>query len=383
MRSSNRVEMLDPAEAVLRFLGSVGPSSEAEFYLRLFRSRAPESFATLAVDAASIEHRGDGVVLDLRFLHSLGLTPLVVLGLHDPDSAAAQRRELQTRLSAAGVNSEMLETDAPHARIAAAASSRAIPLLVAAGSGPSARLETLARMLTALETHKLIFLGMRGALTLQGERVSVVNLNARYDDLRASSDLDMHQQRLLEDSRRLIFELVPHRLLVTLTSPLNLMHELFTVKGAGTLLRRGARISRHDGYAGVDLSRLQSLLESSFGKSPSALLFERAMDRIYVEESYRGAALLSEMPLGAYLSKFAVTREAQGEGIGQDLWSAIGADYRALVWRARSDNPIRAWYERQCEGRFETGTWTVYVRGVPASEISEAIAYALAQPVDF
>ena len=375
--------VLEPAEAVLRFLASVGPSSDAEFYLRLFRSRAPESFAALSVDAAAIEHHADGVALDLRFLRSLGLTPLVVLGLHAPHTANSDRRELQARLVSAGVQCQALETDAAPERIAAAVNAGTAPLLVATGSGRSERLEVLARVLSALHTHKLIFLGPQGGLSLRGERVSVVNLSADYDALRSSAELDPSQHVLLDDSRRLIFELVPHRLLVSVTSPLNLMHELFTIKGAGTLLRRGARITRHDGFAGVDHARLEALLASSFGKPANPQLFARPLAHAYVEESYRGAALVVRTVLGGYLSKFAVTREAQGEGIGQDLWSVLTTDYSSLVWRARSENPIRAWYERHCQGRFETGAWTVYVRGVPPEKISEAIAFALAQPLDF
>jgi acetylglutamate kinase len=78
-----------------------------------------------------------------------------------------------------------------------------------------------------------------------------------------------------------------------------------------------------------------------------------------------------------------VTREAQGEGIGQDLWSALTADYAALFWRSRSDNPIRDWYERQCQGRYQAGAWTVYFRGLRPSDVPLAIERALAEPLDF
>ena len=89
------------------------------------------------------------------------------------------------------------------------------------------------------------------------------------------------------------------------------------------------------------------------------------MAHVYVEQDYRGAALVAQTPLGGYLSKFAVTREAQGEGIGQDIWTELIADHAALFWRARADNPVRAWYERQCQGRWGSGSWTVYTRGIP------------------
>jgi acetylglutamate kinase len=127
---------------------------------------------------------------------------------------------------------------------------------------------------------------------------------------------------------------------------------------------------------------LRELLEASFGRSIEPAFFGRPIRNAYVEESYRGAALVADGPRAGYLSKFAVTREAQGEGIGQDLWGALIADYTALVWRARRANPIRAWYERNCQGRFEAGEFTVYFRGLAADDVPEAIHFALAQPID-
>jgi acetylglutamate kinase len=210
-----------------------------------------------------------------------------------------------------------------------------------------------------------------------------VNLSTDYEDLRRSGELAPRQLQILDDARRLILELAPQRLLVSLTSPLNLLHELFTVKGAGTLLRRGAPIARHDGLLGVDLQRLRALLGGSFGKPPSQALFARAFAHVYLEQEYRGAAMVQRTALGGYLSKFAVTREAQGEGIGVDLWSALCSDYPTLIWRARRENPIRPWYERQCQGRFDAGEWTVYFRGLAPAQIAQAVDLALGQPVDF
>jgi hypothetical protein len=373
---------LEPAEAVLKFLASVGSSADAEFYLRLFRARARERFATIAVEAAAIAHDADGVAVDLRFLRDLQLTPVVVLGLDRPELAEAQRRTLAELLRDAEVDTELLTFDAAD-QIAGAARRGVIPLLAATELDRSARLDRIAHALAALQTHKLIFLSPAGGLRARGERLSVVNLTTEYETLATGNVLDTRERRLLEDSRRLIFELVPQALLVSVTSPLNLLHELFTVKGAGTLLRKGASIARFDGYAGLERAKLEQLLTSSFGKAPSAELWKRPLLHAYVEADYRGAALIQGTPLGGYLSKFAVTREAQGEGVGQDLWNALCADHRSLIWRARRENPIRAWYERNCQGRFEAAGWTVYFRGLHTQQIAGAIELALSQPVDF
>ena len=78
-----------------------------------------------------------------------------------------------------------------------------------------------------------------------------------------------------------------------------------------------------------------------------------------------------------------MTRQAQGEGIGRDLWQAMTSEHRTLFWRARKDNPIRSWYEQQCDGRMLSGGWIVYTIGVPPEKFADVIAFALAQPQDF
>jgi bifunctional N-acetylglutamate synthase/kinase len=380
---------MEPAEAVLRFLAGVGKGSEAEFYLRLFRGRSRVSFATLVVDADTMRENVDGVALDLRLLHALSLTPVVVLGFYDGAAAQPDAAILQSKLGALHVPSALIARDesrasvtpARVASVTAAAESGEIPIVCL--DGPGSQLTELAGMLSELQTHKLIFLRNEGGLELEGQLLSVVNLSDEFGTLWARPDWDNATRTLLTASRRIVLELVAHELLVTITSPLSLLHELFTVKGAGTLLRRGARVHRHEGLAGVDMVRLQGMLESSFGKTLRPNALSREFAAAYVEERYRGAALVMNTRLGSYLSKFAVTREAQGEGLGRDLWQALIAEHPVLFWRARSNNAIRSWYEKQCDGRVRAREWTVYFKGLAPERIPEAIGHALSQPLDF
>ena len=85
---------LTPAEVVLRFLEGVGAGSEAEFYLRLFRSRPSAQFATIPVLAHALDHSAGSVTFDLRPLHHLRLTPVVLLGLDGPDAACIRAGQL-------------------------------------------------------------------------------------------------------------------------------------------------------------------------------------------------------------------------------------------------------------------------------------------------
>jgi bifunctional N-acetylglutamate synthase/kinase len=312
----------------------------------------------------------------------------VVLGFGEPGRAAQHAQRLGKRLDEMGVAHDVISSAHDRAAIVAAAGRGAVPVVRIQGADEDQRVVELASMLSGLQTHKLIFLRSEGGLRMHGMPLSVANLGDELTGLLQSTDIHEADKRLLSSCKRIVLELVSHELLVTLTSPIGLVHELFTVKGAGTLLRRGARIVRHDGLSGVALDKLRALLTSSFDKPPRDGVLDRPFAHVYVEENYRGAALLMQAPLGAYLSKFAVTRQAQGEGVGRDLWQAMTADHPVLFWRARPQNPIRSWYEKQCEGRMRAvgadgGEWVVFWRGVAPEQVPDVLRYVVGQPIDF
>lgn len=378
---------LSPRDVVLRFLESTGRPAEARLYLDLFRSRPREQFAAIAVDAHVMDDAGDAVVQDLRFLAALDLFPTVVLGTFRPADSARHARDLKRHLEAEGVPVERLAAGGRRlpARVTACAGRGRVPLVVfeEAGDTPAeGRLDRLEGLLRELRARKLIFLTRPGGLRRGGVMVPIVNLTTDLPGLLASPETSRKEALILEHARKLCDEAGPASFTVAVTSPLNLLRELFTVKGAGTLLRRGARVVRHEGWEGVDLPRVRELLASSFGRAPAEAFFARTPGRVYLEESYRGCAILSDSPLGAYLTKFAVSAEAQGEGIARDLWDALAADTPVVFWRARRTNPIREWYDRLCDGLVRLPDWTVYWKGLAPDAIPAAIAWAAGRPVD-
>jgi acetylglutamate kinase len=206
-------------------------------------------------------------------------------------------------------------------------------------------------------------------------------------------DLPELEPRLAVSARKLLRQVartldrVPHRLTVSVTSPLDLLRELFTVKGAGTLIRRGSRVERRAAWDELDGDRLVALIEEAFGRPLVPGFHGRPFAAAYVADDYRGAAMVETTRLGPYLSKFAVTTVARGEGVGRDLWRALVADWPRLYWRSRADNPITPWYRDQCDGlhRISIGgaPWVALWRGLPTSEIPAAIAYCETAPPDF
>jgi acetylglutamate kinase len=246
------------------------------------------------------------------------------------------------------------------------------------------RFNLLSGLAGALGTRKVIFLSATSGLERDGApHISNVNLSSDYERLLgAKGQLAPRHYTLLRQAKDLLYE-VPQRMTVAVVSPLALLRELFTVTGAGTLIRKGSRIESHTTFDRIDRVRLKTLIESAFGKLLRDDALERGVERVYLEENYMGAALLAPSPVGVYLSKFAVERRAQGEGIGTDVWGVLIRDYPSFFWRARPDNPITPWYAKQCDGLARFPEWHVFWRGLAPARIQAAIEWALEQPSDF
>lgn len=382
--------MMD-TQIITRFLESVGQKADIELYLKLFRSQKKESFAVICPSARIVQTALDPFHFDLRILAGLGLTPVVVVGLFEPRDADRQAARIHEWLLEDGVRAQIVPlppalTPALIEVVRETVHMNTIPLLsleTLREAPLESRFALLRTLVSGLETRKVVFLSTSAGLEREGSPpISAVNLHTDYERLLASGTLTRQHASLLRHGKQ-ILDQTPHRMTATVVNPLHLLRELFTINGAGTLIRNGARIESHRDASTVDRARLRALIESAFGRTLAPDFFERPVERIYVDENYLGAAVLSQTPVGLYLTKFAVDRAAQGEGIGGDLWAVMTRDHPSFFWRARPGNPISSWYVKNCEGVVRLAEWHVYWRGLPVEKIEPAIRYALAAPVDF
>jgi acetylglutamate kinase len=395
------------AETVLTFLESVGRRSEAELYLRLFRKLPRESFALIAVGGPVVRDVAGSLAEQLRFLADLGLVAPVVLGLLDSETAAAPHvGRLLKRLNVAGLDAVVHDAEEANLPDALRNELRAerIPIVVCgATSTLDERLARVRNVARALDTRKLVFLRRRGGLGGPVERpielgpghvlevahgtIDVINLRTDRQPLLIGKKLKKDDVEVLERVRTLLEpdsdSAEPAGFIVSVASPLNLLRELFTVKGAGTLIKYGSTIESFTSYAGLDLERLAALIESSFGRPLAPGFFDWPPLAVYVEAAYRGALVLQSAPLATFLSKFAVEPVARGEGIGQDLWHAMVRQHPALYWRSRPDNPIGVFYQRVCDGMQRLPDWSVFWRGVASEAVPRLIDDAVSRPSDF
>lgn len=391
------------AEAVLTFLESVGHRSEAELYLRVFRELPRESFAIVAPESSLVRQSGASIAEQLRFLADMGLFAPVVMGLLEPAQAKVATDRLLRRLRAAGLDAAVYDLPQPNLASAVRAELRngQVPVLCYTDPLPTLeqRIAVVGDLAEQLGTRKLVVLRHKGALgagldrrlelapghsiPMSNDGISIVNLRTDYEPLVARELLSPDDWELLKALRVLIESESAAGLDANVTAPLALLRELFTMRGAGTLIKRGTAILRAEHYADVDREKLRGLLEMSFSKPLVPDFFEHPLTAVYHEPGYRGAAIIEPSPVAPVLSKFAVDPVAQGEGMGRDIWQSFVRQYPRFIWRARTNNPICSWYTWQCDGLVRSGKWTVYWRGVEADDVPAVVHEMLSRPEDF
>ena len=387
---------MDP-DIIHRFLESVGQKADVDLYLKHFRSQRKESFAIIGADAQIVRAALDPFHFDLRILAGLGLFPVVLVGLVDARDADKQSQRVLEWLLEDEVPAKVIGsgTDLPQeiqSAVRETLQENTIPIVSLDAAKELAiddRFRLLRTLAAGLQTQKVIFLSTSAGIEREGApRISLVNLLTDYQHLIDSPDLPRRHASLLRHVKTLLDQL-PQRMSVAVVNPLHLLRELFTVSGAGTLIRKGSRIEKLSGLAAVDHPRLTSLLESAFGRAlvPGAMddggLVVAQSEFVYLEENYLGAALLGATPIAPYLSKFAVDRQAQGEGIGGEIWSLLARDFPVFFWRAVPTNPIAPWYAKNCDGLVRLPEWHVFWRGLPPDKIQAAIEYCVSLPRAF
>ena len=248
-----------------------------------------------------------------------------------------------------------------------------MPVLIAEQSD----LETVLLQLVPEVAGRVHFIRAAGGLkTSSGEQLPYVYTHK--ENPQTVEDLEFDYPAL---GRKLLEERSGVHL--SITSPINLLQEIFTVKGAGTLFRKGSEILRFGWVDGADHVRLIALLEASFGKKLRSEAFMSNVANAYIEKDYRGAVLLENHPAGLYLSKFAVGREARGEGLALELWREVCEHHSALFWRSNVANPFNSWYHQQADGHHRSGKWQIFWRGICAGHISEVIESCCPLQEDF
>jgi acetylglutamate kinase len=361
----------------------VGAVREARFYADLFSAQDPEKFALFLIDARCL-HKPllEALIANVRILTDLGLYPTLLIGAlaDDPASIEKNAKRLSGELSAANVNNRIIETGSERliSTVRETSAIDHVPVVYVTEEQGQFNLLGMAKKLCP---GKIICLQPSGGISARGRRVPVINIDNQtlpYD----AAGLSPGQAMFMKIATFLSAEL-PSTSAFVMASPLNLLAELFTTKGSGTLIRRGAKIHMYEDLSQVDAETVSRSIDAGFDKTLKPDFLNTAIHRIFIESQYRGGAILINRAGLPYLSKFWVVPEAQGEGIARDLWEALRKEVPALFWRSRRSNPFNDWYMRKCDGMQVSGDWRVFWIGLASGDIPKAIDIASQSPEDF
>lgn len=431
----------DVRQAIVQLLSNMSDGKEIRTYLRRFASVEESRFAVIKIGGAILRDQLEETAASLAFLHTVGLTPIVLHG---------GGPQLDARLEAEGILTEKVDglrvtsgevldiardvfTDQNIALVEAVREqdvaahgltqgafdaklidverygyvgeptsvhldllrsivhSGAIPILTCLGVAPGGQLVNMnadaatRHLVHVVQPMKIIFLADTGGLLdRRGEVIESINLAADYEDLMAEDWVHSGMRLKLEEIKRLLDDSEPTSS-VSITTPSALIRELFTHGGAGTLVRRGELIGEYSNKADLDSDKVVCLVEDAFGRTLDPDWWGGiTLERAYVSESYRAAAIVTKLDEFTYLDKFAIHESAQGEGLARTVWDHVARDYHQLFWRSRSDNKFNAFYAKEADGSVRQDDWSIFWRGEQDFDrISRAVKRLAEMPASF
>jgi acetylglutamate kinase len=424
-------------QIVLELLAQLGSSREARQYLKEFSSVDDSRFAVVKVGGGVLKEQLDELASALAFLHRLGLRPVVLHGAGPQIDEALtcagieSSRQDGLRVTCGDVMSiarpvmyeqnmrlvEALEKRGIRARgvqhgvfqcdyldrdkyglvgeikhvnldvLESAVRGGALPVLTCLGESDSGQVlninaDIAARELVwAIRPHKIIFLTPTGGLLDRNDRViSAISLDNDYEALMNEPWVHSGMRLKLQQINDMLNGLDSNAS-VSITSADQLTRELFTYRGAGTLVRKGEEVKVYENPDSEVLSRVAGRVEKSFGRTlQKNWIADLHEPLVLLSESSRAAAVVVEGKDGvAYLDKFIVTPDAQGEGLGAAMWQVLRARYSQIYWRARTANPVAGWYFQQSDSSYRKDEWVVFTIGISnaarrGSVIDDALA---------
>ncbi|KAI0311734.1 bifunctional acetylglutamate kinase/N-acetyl-gamma-glutamyl-phosphate reductase [Amylostereum chailletii] len=420
-------------DTITRLLYSIGTKREVERYLRIFSSSSnpaqPAKFAVIKVGGAVLEQL-DELALSLSFLYRVGLYPVILHGagpqLNDlieregvvPDYidgirvtdaktlqiarrvfleenlrivSALEKLGTRARPITSGVfTADYLDkekyglvgkiTKVDKRPLEASIRAGALPILTSLAESPDGQILNVNADIAAgelakeLEPMKIVYLNEKGGLFhgVTGDKLSVINLDEEYNDLMKQSWVKYGTKLKLREIKELLDHL-PRSSSVAIISADSLQKELFTDSGAGTLIRRGYKLFKHDSLEPLGADRLRQLIRdrdpdvlanhqsvtevlNNLKKTPYTIYGDEPLDVVAVVAHPEG-----EIPI---MTKLLASRAGVLNNVIDNVFHAIRKDHRRLFWTAHADDENRAWHFERADGSFTRAGKTLFWYGV-------------------
>jgi acetylglutamate kinase len=431
----------DVRQTIVHLLSNMSDGKEIRSYLQRFSEVDRSRFAVIKVGGAILRDQLDQTAAALAFLHTVGLTPIVIHGGGPQLDEVLEERDITTTkidglrvtdsnvldaaretfieqnillveaireqgVSAHGLTAGAFEadyvdrdkyglvgepTEVHVALIRSIVDSGAIPILTCLGVAPGGQIVNMnadsatRALVRVVQPMKIIFLAGVGGLLGEDEKpIDTINLASDYDQLMAQDWVHSGMRLKLAEIKLLLDE-TPLSSSVSITTPSGLVKELFTHGGSGTLVRKGELIDKETDKGALDQGQMEKLVEEAFQRKLDPTWWEGLeLDAAYLSESLRAGAIVSRVDDFAYLDKFAILEDARGEGLARTVWACLIDDYPVLYWRSRTDNGFNSFYAEEADGSVKRGPWTIFWRGeTDFTQIAERVASIAQLPASF
>lgn len=166
---------------------------------------------------------------------------------------------------------------------------------------------------------------------------------------------------------------LPRSSSVAVISADSLQRELFTDSGAGTLIRRGYKLFKHDSVESIGADRLRQVIHdrdpdvlsgdqsvtgvlNSLSKSPYVIYGDEPLDVVAIVTKPEG-----ETPV---MTKLLASRAGVLNATVDNVFNSIKKDHKRLFWTARADDENRSWHFERADGSFTRAGRSLFWYGV-------------------
>lgn len=402
---------------VIQLLNNISSKREVEQYLKYFTSVNQQQFAVIKVGGAIISDNLQELASCLAFLYHVGLYPIVLHGTGpqvngrleaegiEPDYIDGiritdehtmtvvrkcfleQNLKLVTALEQLGVRARPITsgvftadyldkdkyqlvgdiTGVTKDAIEASIKAGALPILTSLAETPSGQMLNVnadvaaGELARVFEPLKIVYLNEKGGIINgdTGEKVSMINLDEEYEGLMQQAWVKYGTKLKIREIKELL-DFLPRSSSVAIINVQDLQKELFTDSGAGTMIRRGYKLSKRTAlseFPSADTLRqvLQRDSDIAQGKQTVAS-YLRGLEQsdfvIYSDEPLDALAVIKKESVVPSLDKFICTTSAWLNNVTDNVFSAIRRDLPSLQWIVNEDDANIAWHFDKSQGSY-------------------------------
>ncbi|CCE94052.1 bifunctional acetylglutamate kinase/N-acetyl-gamma-glutamyl-phosphate reductase TDEL_0H01930 [Torulaspora delbrueckii] len=402
---------------VIQLLNNISSKREVEQYLKYFTSVNQQQFAVIKVGGAIISDNLQELASCLAFLYHVGLYPIVLHGTGpqvngrleaegiEPDYIDGiritdehtmtvvrkcfleQNLKLVTALEQLGVRARPITsgvftadyldkdkyqlvgdiTGVTKDAIEASIKAGALPILTSLAETPSGQMLNVnadvaaGELARVFEPLKIVYLNEKGGIINgdTGEKVSMINLDEEYEGLMQQAWVKYGTKLKIREIKELL-DFLPRSSSVAIINVQDLQKELFTDSGAGTMIRRGYKLSKRTAlseFPSADTLRQVLQRDSDIAQRKQTVAsYLRGLEQsdfvIYSDEPLDALAVIKKESVVPSLDKFICTTSAWLNNVTDNVFSAIRRDLPSLQWIVNEDDANIAWHFDKSQGSY-------------------------------